>query len=182
MITLVAAMGRRWVIGRGIEIPWKIPGDLQHFKALTLEHAVVMGRTTWEAVGRPLPRRTNVVLSRDDRFAPEGALVARGFDEALALSAQARPGAEVMVIGGAKIYALALPRADRMVLTVVQGDFAGDVFFPRFEPGAWACVGHTVHEVSARDAHRWAVFDWRREGLDDAASRAAWMQSLGPDT
>ena len=88
----------------------------------------------------------------------------------------------MMVIGGAKIYALALPRADRMVLTVVQGDFAGDVFFPRFEPGAWACVGHTVHEVSARDAHRWAVFDWRREGLDDAASRAAWMQSLGPDT
>lgn len=178
MITLVAAMGRNWVIGNGAEIPWKLPGDVKHFKDFTLGHAIVMGRTTWDTVGKPLPKRVNVVLSRDARFAPEGAVVVRSIDEAFAASEREKPGDEVMVIGGAKIYALALERADRIVLTVVDGVFEGDVFFPRFAAGAgeggWRCVGHTAHEKNERDLHNWVVFDWRKQGSENGDARREW--------
>jgi dihydrofolate reductase len=132
MITLVVAAADNGVIGRNGAIPWHIPDDLKRFKALTLGHTVVMGRKTWDSLPRkPLPGRVNVVLTRDAGWRAEGALRAEDAGAALRLAA-----GDVMVIGGADIYRQFLPRADRIELTEVHGDFAGDALFT-FDRAPW---------------------------------------------
>ncbi len=141
-LTLVAALtwpGR--VIGRDGAIPWRLPEDLRRFKSLTLGHPVVMGRRTWDSLPFKLPGRTNIVLSRDPgRGAWTGPLpdiLAPGLEEALAAAQGAPGGAEVFVIGGAQVYAQALPRADRLALTLIHHPFDGDTLFPAWDPGRW---------------------------------------------
>src|SRR3546814_10388241 len=124
-IAFVVAMDRNRVIGRAGALPWRIPADLKFFKAVTMGKPVVMGRKTWQSIGRALPGRANIVVSRDPDFRSEGAAAASSLDAALDRArAIARPAgvAEVMVIGGAEIYALALPRADRLYITEVQAE------------------------------------------------------------
>lgn len=141
---LVAAIARGGVIGREgghFGLPWHIPEDLAHFKRLTTGHAILMGRKTYLAIGRPLPRRVNIVLSRDPSFAPDppkGDLrTARSLDEALAIARDARPEAPPMIIGGATIYALALPRVTHLHLTEIDREVEGDAFFPAFDRAAF---------------------------------------------
>jgi len=132
---LVAAVAENGVIGDGPDIPWRIPGEQAEFKALTLGHTLVMGRTTYESIGRPLPGRTTIVLTRDPDWHAEGVLVAHDLDEALRLAADL-PG-EVMVAGGAQVYAAALPLADEQVLTEVHLRPEGDVRYPDFDRTEW---------------------------------------------
>jgi dihydrofolate reductase len=134
-VTLVAAVGDNGVIGDAGAIPWHIPGDFAHFKALTLGHALVMGRATYESIGRPLPGRTTVVLTRDPAWSADGVLVARDLDEALALAASVSD--EVFVVGGATVYAEALARADAQVLTEVHLSPEGDTRYPEFDRAGW---------------------------------------------
>lgn len=141
---LVAAVARGGVIGQEgghLGLPWHIPEDLAHFKRLTTGHAIVMGRKTYETIGRPLPKRLNVVLSRDPEFAPRPAKgdlrVARGLDEALAIARSAEVEAPPMIIGGSTIYALALPRVTHLYLTEIDRDVEGDAFFPSFDRAAF---------------------------------------------
>ena len=125
---LIAALDRHRAIGRGNAMPWHLPGDLRHFRALTSGHRVVMGRRTWESIGRPLPNRENVIVSRDPAFvAPASAHVVRSLDEALAGSALPPP---VFCIGGGQLYVEALPRADRLYLTEIDASHAGLVSEP----------------------------------------------------
>lgn len=145
LIALVAALARNRVIGAGNRLPWRLPEDLARFKRLTLGAPVIMGRKTHESIGRPLPGRRNIVVTRARNAAWEGCRVARSLDEAFALAADA-PVA--FVIGGAELYAQALPRADRLYFTLIDADYAGDTRFPEFDAAAWREVAR-VPGVSA---------------------------------
>lgn len=149
-LSLIVAMTPGRVIGRDNGLPWHLPDDLRRFKAITLGKPVVMGRRTFESIGRPLPGRRNIVLSRRTDFAPAGVEVVRDLDAAVAAAGDA---AEIMVIGGAEIYALALPRATRLYVTEVHGEVAGDVRFPAIDPAAWQEVESVEHPADARHAH-----------------------------
>ena len=133
-ISLIAAVGRNGVLGRDNALIWRLPGDLAHFKRTTLGHPVLMGRRTWESLGRPLPGRRNLVVSRDPHFQAPGAEVCASFDAALQRCAGSD---EVFVIGGAQLYAAALPRAQRLWLTEVHARADGDAFFPSWDRRAY---------------------------------------------
>jgi len=133
-IALIAALARNGVIGRDNQLPWRLSADLQHFKRLTMGKPIVMGRKTWESLGRPLPGRRNIVITRDAAFRAEGCVVTHSIDEALGAAAGSD---EVMIIGGAELYAQALPRADRLYLTEVRADVDGDVRFPPIDAADW---------------------------------------------
>ena len=133
-VILVAAVAANGVIGARGGLPWRLPEDLRHFKALTLGHPVIMGRRTWEGLGKALPGRENIVVTRSPGFEAPGAHVAASLDAALALCLGER---EAFVIGGAEIYAAALPRADALELTEIHRDFPGDTHFPAFERADW---------------------------------------------
>lgn len=133
-VYLVAAVAANGVIGANGKLPWHLPEDLQHFKALTLGHPVIMGRKTWESLGKPLPGRENVVVTRAPGYDAPGASVASSLESALALCA-GEPVA--FVIGGGELYADALPLAQGLVLTEIQREFAGDARFPAFDREVW---------------------------------------------
>lgn len=132
-VHLIAAVAKNGVIGAGGKMPWHLSEDLKRFKRLTLGHPVVMGRKTWDSLGRPLPGRENIVVSRSATSLP-GAIVARSLDEALARCAGA---GDAFVIGGGEVYAQALPRADVLDLTLLGRAFEGDARFPAFDPADW---------------------------------------------
>jgi len=136
-VTLVAAVARNGVIGVDGGLPWHLPDDLRRFKELTLGHVLVMGRRTYESIGRPLPGRTTVVVTRNSAWDPgaEDVHVAAGLPEALALGAAIDP--EVFVVGGAQVYTEALPCADRLELTWVDAEPAGDTVFPEVDWADW---------------------------------------------
>jgi len=129
-ISLIVAMDRRGVIGANGGLPWHLPADLKHFKAVTMGKPIVMGRKTHESIGRVLPGRENIVLTRDRNYAAPGCTVLRSVEEVLA---HCRPATEIMVMGGAELYAQFLPRADRVYLTQIHADVDGDTFFPDWE-------------------------------------------------
>ncbi|GAA4334326.1 dihydrofolate reductase [Pigmentiphaga soli] len=131
-LVLIVAYARNRVIGRANTLPWRLPGDLAHFKRSTLGHPIVMGRKTWESLGRPLPGRQNILVTRDPAYAAAGATVVHGLDEALAACAGAP---RVFVIGGAQLYAAALGRADEILATEIDAEVEGDAFFPPLPPG-----------------------------------------------
>lgn len=151
-ITLAVAVADNGVIGRGGELPWRLPEDLRRFKAATLGKPVLMGRKTFESIGRALPGRLNIVLTRRSGWQPSdpAVRVAADLDAALAL---AHDAAEVTVIGGSEIYALALPRADRVLLTEVHASPEGDTVLPRFDPGDWREVSRERWPADERHAH-----------------------------
>jgi dihydrofolate reductase len=128
-VSIVVAVAANGVIGRDGGLPWRLPADLRFFKRVTMGHHLIMGRKTWASIGRPLPGRTMVVLTRDPSAAFPGAAVAHALPEALAL-ARAAGDSEACVIGGAEVFAHALPLADRLYLTRVHADVEGDVYFP----------------------------------------------------
>ncbi|MDN3523209.1 dihydrofolate reductase [Halomonas ramblicola] len=139
-IAMIAAMAKNRVIGVDNQLPWYLPEDLKFFKRMTQAKPLVMGRKTFQSIGRPLPGRLNIVISRDPHFEPLGVRVCRSLDAALALADQqaAIDGVEeIMVMGGAQIYAQALPRASRLYLTEVDVEVAGDARFPELDPAEW---------------------------------------------
>ncbi len=150
-VVLVAAVAENGVIGDGRDIPWQIPGEQAEFKRLTLGHTLLMGRTTYDSIGRPLPGRTTIVLTRDRGWRAEGVLVAHDVESALRL-ADGLPG-DVMVAGGAQVYAAAMASADEQVLTEVHLDPEGDVLYPAFETAEWTETGRKSGE--AYDRVRW---------------------------
>jgi dihydrofolate reductase len=133
-ITLIVARARNGVIGLRGGLPWRLPEDLAFFRRTTMGHPIVMGRRTWESIGRPLPGRRNIVVSRQPRFEAPGAEVAASLDAALARCAGSP---EVFVIGGAQLYREALPRAQRLIVTEIDADFDGDTHFPPPDPAQW---------------------------------------------
>lgn len=161
-VSLIAALDRRSAIGRGNALPWHLPDDLRRFKALTLGKPVLMGRRTAESLGRALPGRRNLVLTRGGEVPFPGMQAVASLDEALARAAAAGAD-ELCVIGGAQVYALALPHASDLHLTHVDTQVdAADAFFPAFDPDAWEVVAQAAHPADAAHAHPFAFVDYRR--------------------
>lgn len=157
-LTLVAAMARNRAIGLAGRMPWHLPGELQHFKRTTLGKPVVMGRRTWESIGRPLPGRQNIVVTRSTDYRAEGADCAGSLPEAVALA----NGPEIMVIGGGELYRLALPLATRMVLTVIDCAPEADTWFPRWAEDEWERVSAEAHAADSRDALAYEIREYAR--------------------
>jgi dihydrofolate reductase len=160
-ITLVAAVAKNGVIGRDGDLPWRLPDDLKAFKRLTLGKPVVMGRKTWESIGRPLPGRHNVVMTRSEGFAAPGASVVSSVQQALELLTDHE---EIMVIGGGAIYRQFLGRASRIYLTEVDAEVDGDVTFPELDAAEWEETSREHHPADERHAYGFTLVRLDRNG------------------
>ncbi len=161
-LTLIAAVADNGVIGREGDLPWRLRADLRHFKARTLGHPIVMGRKTWESLPkRPLRKRLNVVLSRSAGYEAPGATVVPSVADALEV-ARASGAQEAFVIGGASIYADALPLADRLVITHVQTTVDGDAWFPAVDWAAWDVISEEAHAADGENEHAFRVVEYTR--------------------
>jgi len=138
-VTAIMARARNGTIGRGNSLPWHIPEDLRHFKALTSGHPIIMGRNTWDSLSRPLPNRRNIVITRQPHWSASGAESAQSVGAAIDLCAG---NEEIFVIGGAQIYEAALPLTDRLIITEIDADITGDTYFPAPDPALWRVVEH----------------------------------------
>lgn len=158
-IVIVAALARNGVIGRDNGLPWRLKADLQHFRALTMGHPIVMGRNTWASLGRPLPGRRNMVVTRDAGFRPQGAEVFGSPDAAIAAAAGAD---RIFVIGGAQLYASLLARAERLVLTEVWADVEGDAHFPIFDRGDFVEERRDPRQADTENEFDFDFVEYRR--------------------
>ena len=151
VIALIAALADNRVIGRHNRLPWHLPADLRHFKQLTLDKPIIMGRNTWESLPGLLPRRAHIVISRDPEYRAEGCILVTSPDAAIEAAGDVP---EIMVVGGATIYRQMLSMAQRMYLTLVHGSFEGDALFPEWNPVEWSEIGR--EDFSADDDNRYS--------------------------
>lgn len=162
-VSLIAAMAENRVIGINNRLPWHLPDDLKRFRLLTTGHTVIMGRKNYESIGKPLPQRRNIVVSRRPDYQAPGCLVVHTLDEALA---SASVDSEVFVIGGADIYRQTMAIADRLYLTLVHAHVDGDTFFPEFDSDQWQETSRERHEPDERHcyARSFITYDHRKTG------------------
>lgn len=161
MISIVVAASSNNVIGNKGALPWKISDDLKHFKALTMGRPIVMGRLTYESIGRPLPGRQNIIISRQADFMAEGCDVVASPAEALRMSGDAD---EVMVIGGSQIYALFLPKATRLYVTRVHCEIDGDAYFPEIDADEWSLLASEQRPASTANEYAFSFNCYERKG------------------
>ncbi len=165
-LSLIVAVAENGVIGREGQLPWHLSFDLRRFKRLTMGRAILMGRKTWESIGRPLPGRTSIVISRQADYRPghDGVLVATNLDEALAQARRLESEAnEAFIIGGARIYEMCFPRADRLLVTRVHGEIEGDVSFPPVNWDAWQLVEEEHHASDEKNDYPHTYQIWQRK-------------------
>ena len=165
-LALIWAMARNRTIGRNNALPWYLPEDLKYFKRVTLGKPIIMGRKTWESIGRPLPGRTNIVITRDAAFQADGVRVVHSLEQALALAEKIcllDSGDEAIVMGGAEIYALALPHADRLYLTQVHADVEGDAHFPPLDLTQWHELGREDFAAQGPNPYDYSFLILERE-------------------
>lgn len=174
-ISLIAAVAWTGVIGKEGELPWKLPADLVHFKRVTMDHHVVMGRKTWESIGKPLGGRRILVLSASgyepdlaDDVDEDAVSVVKSLDKALAL-ARKRGEDELMVAGGANVYVQAIERADRLYLTRIDGSFGGDAWFPWVDPEVWELVSEELRLPDAANEYPLRFQVWERQSAGEGA-------------
>ncbi|OGS98252.1 MAG: diacylglycerol kinase [Gallionellales bacterium RIFCSPLOWO2_12_FULL_59_22] len=160
-ISIIVAMAQNRTIGIDNTLPWRIPEDLKHFKTLTMGHHMIMGHKTFESIGRPLPGRTTVVVSRDRNLKIDGCIVAHSLAEALAACAS---DPEVFVVGGADIYAQSLGLADALYITEIRQDVAGDAWFPEFDRAEWQETSREKHSQETPQPLEYHFVTYRRDG------------------
>ena len=159
ILSIIVAAAENGVIGRDNGLAWRLSSDLKHFKALTTGHTILMGRRTFESIGRALPNRRNIVITRDPAYRAEGCEVAHGVDEALAMT---RDEEEVFVTGGGIIYAETWERADRLYLTVVHATVEGDTRIPPVLPGRWREIGREDHPADEKNEYAYSFVNYER--------------------
>jgi dihydrofolate reductase len=157
-ITLIAAMGNNRAIGLDGRMPWHLPAELQHFKKATMGKAIVMGRKTWQSIGRPLPGRQNIVVSRNTGFIAEGADVCDSLEAAIEIS----KADEIMVIGGGQLYAAALPLAQWMILTLIDIEPEADTWFPKWDEGHWQQTEEQYFQVNEDNKLAYRIVEFKR--------------------
>lgn len=157
-ITLIAALGKNRCIGFAGQIPWHLPAELQHFKQVTMGKTIVMGRKTWQAIGRPLPGRQNIVISRNPDFVAPGAVISTSLSQAVDVAEHQ----EIMVIGGGQLYALALPQARRMVLTLIELEPPADTWFPRWNAAQWRQLSERFFKADDNNKHAYRIIELLR--------------------
>ncbi len=163
-LSLIAAVAQNGVIGRDNALPWRLPGDLGYFKRVTMGKPIVMGRKTFASIGRPLPGRSNIVVSRDPGFRAPGCRTVASLQAALELASElAGEGAgEVLVIGGSQVYAATLPSAQRLYLTEVHAQIEGDAFFPPVDWSQWREVSREQHAAEAPNPYAYSFVVYER--------------------
>ena len=166
-LALIAALARNRVIGRDHRLPWRLPADLRFFKQTTMGKPLLMGRRTWESIGRPLPGRRMIVLSRNPDYQAPGCTVARSLDEAWDVAGVVP---EIMVIGGATLYAQTLPRAERLYLTLVETEVPGDVWFPEWDEKDWRLVWEEARPADGDHLWPYRFQRWERTGCSTPTS------------
>ena len=149
LISIIVAVSENGVIGKDNQLIWRLPNDLKRFKALTLGHPMIMGRKTFESIGKPLPGRTSIVITRNQDFKADGILVVHSLDEALT-EARKIEQQEVFIIGGGELYKQALPIADKLYITKVETVTDGDTFFEISNPEQWEEIARTIHQADDR--------------------------------
>jgi dihydrofolate reductase len=156
MIRMIAAMSRNRAIGRDNSLLWRLSGDMKRFKELTTGSSVIMGRKTYESIGKPLPNRRNIIITRDLEYSAEGCEAVNSLEEALLLS-----NSDCFIIGGGEIYSQAMPMADKIYLTLVNGDFEGDAFFPEIGK-EWAKVSRQDFKKDEKNEHDYSFIEYER--------------------
>lgn len=154
-LSAIAAMAENRTIGNKNQLPWHLPADLKHFKTVTSGHPVLMGRKTYDSIGRPLPNRTNIILTRDSHFKAPECVVVSSTDEALS-QAKAVGADEIFVIGGATIYRQLMPEIKKLYLTIVHHKFLGDAHFPEFDESEWKEVSRETHEPDSNNPYSYS--------------------------
>lgn len=158
IISLIAAMSRNRVIGKNNTLPWNLPEDMKRFREITSGKPVVMGRKTFESIGKPLPKRTNIIITRDKNYKQDGCIVVHSADDSLKA---AKGSEEIMIIGGEQIFREFLPRADKMYLTFIDEDFEGDAYFPEYNKHEWTEVHREENKSS--DGLKYSFVDLERK-------------------
>lgn len=148
-VSMIVAMSRNRVIGRDNKLPWRLPADLAYFKKTTMGHPVIMGRKTYESIGKPLPGRTNIIVTRDPSYRAAGCEIAHSAEEALRLA----DGQDPFVIGGSELYGLFFPVADRLYVTSIDETFAGDAYFPEIDPNEWQVISSQRGTIDEKNGH-----------------------------
>lgn len=159
-IVLIAALTENHVIGRDNALPWRLPNDLKHFKAKTLGRTIIMGRKTFESIGRPLPDRRTIVVTRNAAFSHDGITTAASLDDAIK---QASDQDEIYIVGGAQVYEQAIDLADRLELTLVHTNLDGDAFFPDFPDDKWQQAADERHDADERHAYSYSFRTYDRK-------------------
>jgi dihydrofolate reductase len=162
-LSIIVAMAKNRAIGINNTLPWRIPEDLKHFKKLTMGHHMIMGRKTFESIGKPLPGRITVVVSRDRNLKIDGCTVAHSLQEAVAACAN---DPQIFVVGGADIYAQALELADTLFITEIQQDVEGDAYFPEFDRLGWVETSREIHRQETPQPLEYHFVEYRRKAAD----------------
>jgi len=168
-VSLIVALSENHVIGRNNKLPWYLPNDLKYFKQVTMGKPIVMGRKTYESIGKPLPGRVNIVVTRNKDWSAEGVRVVHSLENAFELAASIAEidgQDEVMIIGGDQIYKSALPMVDRMYLTEVHAQVDGDAFFPEFDRDAWQELGREDYQASEPNPYDYSFVVYDRKSLN----------------
>ncbi len=160
LISLIAAMSQNRVIGFENQLPWKLPADMRHFRSITMGKPVLMGRKTFESIGKPLPGRINIIVSHDPAFRVPGGIVVSTISEGIRAAAEHE---ELMVIGGASIYTAMLPQADCMYLTLIHYDFAGDAYFTNFDESEWVEIERQDCPADKINPHAYSFITLQRK-------------------
>jgi dihydrofolate reductase len=161
VVSLIVAADENNLIGGKNQLLWHLPNDMKHFRELTEGHTVIMGRRTFESIGRVLPRRRNLIITREKNLKVPGAEIAASLDEALQKTSQ--ESGEVFVIGGGQIYAQAIERADRIYLTRVHGEFVGDIFFPVIDQNIWEEISREEHVADEKHAYGYTFLTFNKK-------------------
>lgn len=159
-ISIIAAIGKNGVIGKDKKLPWSLPADLKRFKKLTWGKPIIIGQRTFESIGKPLPGRTNIILSFDKNFNPPDCIVAHSIEEALEAVADCP---EVMIGGGASVYKQFLPLANKMYLTLIDADFEGDVYFPEFDWHDWREIERIENQPDEKNHYKYTFITLERQ-------------------
>ncbi|MFH1643077.1 MAG: dihydrofolate reductase [Patescibacteria group bacterium] len=166
IISIIAALGNNRIIGNGNSLPWDLPADMNHFRELTLGKPIIMGQKTFESIGKALPKRHNIVLTRDKELSIAGCDMAYSLDHAIELAEKSEMGqksGEVMICGGASIYSQYLSRAEKMYLTFIEGDFKGDIFFPEFNYEDWKEIERVLHKSDECNKYNYSFVIFERK-------------------
>ena len=162
-VSLIAAMAENRVIGVNNTLPWRLPADLKHFRQITTGHHVITGRRNHESIGKPLPNRTNIVVTRNRHYRAPGCVVAHSLEEALE---RARTDPEIFIIGGADLYRQAFAHADRIYLTLVHANIIGDTYFPEFDSDQWDEICRERHEADDKNPYAYSFLKYDRRGSE----------------
>ena len=153
LISFIVAIANHRVMGLNNQLPWHLPADLQHFKAITLNKPIVMGRKTYESIGKPLPQRTNIILTHDHDYQAPGCYVVHTLDDVLKVTPEAE---EIFIIGGAVIFEAYLPLAQRIYMTIIDAEIEGDIFFPDFDETKWQLISREDHLPDSKNVYSYS--------------------------